>query len=205
MQWVFLVLSSILSFRATGATFSNYPVIITSILSILSNAYYSKNFRHFLSLYATAYIVGTFAEAYGLRYGQFFGSYFYTIQQSGIFNVPLQVGLFWANFYYLSHMLANRLSKKYLLLLDASIMTGIDLLLDPVMVKLGAWKWQNGGVYFGIPFSNFVGWFFVTLLISIIVRKTLRVKIHDQNYFGLISLSIVVVYLVSKFISLSSS
>lgn len=33
-----------------------------------------------------------------------------------------------------------------------------DLLLDPVAVKLGFWDFQETGIYYGVPFSNFVGW-----------------------------------------------
>lgn len=199
MAWVFLVLSSILTFSGTGLVFSNYPVIITSVLSLILNAFESKNTRNFVLLFAVAYVVGTLAEAVSLKWGLFFGSYYYTLKESGVFNVPLQVSLFWGNFYYLSHLLANRISKRYLYFIDAAIMVGIDLLLDPVMVRLGAWKWKDGGVYFGIPFANFVGWFLVTLLISVLVRKLLKIKILDKNGFGLVSLATVLIYLVLMF------
>lgn len=199
MAWVFLVLSSIFAFNGTGLVFSNYPVIITSVFSLISNAIESKNIRNFVLLYAVAYVIGTLAEAVGLKWGLFFGSYYYTLKDSGVFNVPLQVSLFWGNFYYLSHLFANRLSKKYLYFYDAAIMVGIDLLLDPVMVRLGAWKWKDGGAYFGIPTANFVGWFLVSLLISVLVRKVFKIKILDKNSFGLVSLAIVLTYLVLMF------
>jgi uncharacterized membrane-anchored protein len=65
------VISSLLAFNSTGLVFANYPVIISSILSIIANAFESKNIKKFLLLYAVAYIVGTLAEAAGLKYGLF--------------------------------------------------------------------------------------------------------------------------------------
>jgi len=69
MAWGLLVISSLLAFNSTGLVFANYPVIISSVLSIIANAFESKNIKKFLLLYAVAYIVGTLAEAAGLKYG----------------------------------------------------------------------------------------------------------------------------------------
>jgi bisanhydrobacterioruberin hydratase len=46
----------------------------------------------------------------------------------------------------------------------------IDLLLDPLAVKLGFWTWDYPGRYYDIPFSNFVGWF-ITGIIGVSVIK----------------------------------
>ena len=40
-----------------------------------------------------------------------------------------------------------------------------DLFLDPLATSVHAWTWYRGGVYFGVPLSNFWGWFVVGLLI----------------------------------------
>ena len=110
--------------------------------------------------------------------------------------MPLQVSLYWANFYYIVHLVSNRFFNKYLYFTDAILMVGIDLLLDPVMVKLGAWKWIDGGVYFGIPPQNFVGWFMYSLIISVIVRRIFNIKIYDYNKFGLLSFVMIFMYLI---------
>lgn len=34
----------------------------------------------------------------------------------------------------------------------------VDLVLDPAAVALGFWRYLDGGVYYGVPLSNFAGW-----------------------------------------------
>jgi|GEM_PF-1497531 len=47
----------------------------------------------------------------------------------------------------------------------ALAMTAWDLSLDPRMTADGAWVWHTAGPYFGIPLTNFVGWFVTSALI----------------------------------------
>jgi putative membrane protein len=40
------------------------------------------------------------------------------------------------------------------------IMVSWDLTIDPRMSTItGSWMWHNGGRYFGVPLSNFLGWY----------------------------------------------
>jgi uncharacterized membrane protein len=40
------------------------------------------------------------------------------------------------------------------------IMVSWDLTIDPMMSTInGSWVWHNGGSYFGVPVSNFLGWY----------------------------------------------
>jgi hypothetical protein len=44
--------------------------------------------------------------------------------------------------------------------LSAFIMVMWDMSMDPARSTLHqAWIWHDGGSYFGVPFSNFLGWF----------------------------------------------
>ena len=56
------------------------------------------------------------------------------------------------------------------LVVGAVALTAWDLFLDPQMVGEGYWTWPGGGVYRGIPLSNFAGW----LLISAVVMALLE-------------------------------
>ncbi len=38
------------------------------------------------------------------------------------------------------------------------LLVAIDLILDPVAAELGFWIWESPGLYYGIPFVNFLGW-----------------------------------------------
>jgi putative membrane protein len=44
--------------------------------------------------------------------------------------------------------------------LASFIMVSWDLTIDPMMSTIaGNWVWHNGGSYFGVPLSNFLGWY----------------------------------------------
>jgi uncharacterized membrane protein len=45
-------------------------------------------------------------------------------------------------------------------LVSAFVMVAWDLASDPVWATIvRAWVWRDGGVYFGVPLSNFFGWY----------------------------------------------
>ena len=44
-----------------------------------------------------------------------------------------------------------------------------DLCLDPIKSTIeGAWIWEDGGVYHGVPLANFLGWFLTVFLICLL-------------------------------------
>jgi putative membrane protein len=104
-----------------------------------------------------------------------------------IFNVPIEVAFFWAVFIYTGYCITtsflywlnkdkpNHIQKNFsllplLILLDGFFVVAIDLFMDPLEVKAGAWRWLDGGTYYGIPIGNFVGWFLVTITVTGIYR-----------------------------------
>ena len=45
------------------------------------------------------------------------------------------------------------------------VMTAWDLSMDPVWADIDhSWVWQDGGSYYGVPVSNFFGWFFTVYI-----------------------------------------
>ncbi len=56
-------------------------------------------------------------------------------------------------------------------LLGALFMVYLDIIIDPVALRGGRWflgqiyGYPSGGVYFGVPVSNFIGWLFVGFLL----------------------------------------
>jgi putative membrane protein len=44
-------------------------------------------------------------------------------------------------------------------------MTAWDTVMDPGMARSGAWTWEHGGAYFGVPEHNFAGWLATTLTV----------------------------------------
>ncbi|HEX8424039.1 MAG TPA: carotenoid biosynthesis protein [Pyrinomonadaceae bacterium] len=122
--------------------------------------------------------LGLVFELSGVRYGLPFGRYVYTgVLQPSIFGVPLVMACAW--------MVLVAYLKQVLLRLDAAAwsgalvaaawMTTIDLLIDPLAAnQLGYWRWAERGNYYGIPSSNFVGWFVCSLSIFVLLRRERR-------------------------------
>lgn len=114
-------------------------------------------------------------EAIGAATGFPFGSYSYTHRlQPQLLGVPLLIPLAWLMMLPPSWAVAQRLSRSKGRLafpaLSALAFTAWDLFLDPQMVEWGLWIWSDTGGYFGIPLTNFAGWFLSSLLITAVVQ-----------------------------------
>jgi uncharacterized membrane protein len=101
-----------------------------------------------------------------------FGWYHYSDAMGPkLFLVPLLIGPAYFGVGYLSWTLARAIfgdedARLAGLLSFATpaiasfIMVSWDLTLDPIMSTItGSWVWHNSGSYFGVPVSNFLGWY----------------------------------------------
>jgi len=129
--------------------------------------------------FAAICLTVTFAmENLGVLTGFPFGRYAFLVESSlpHIGVVPPIVGPLYFGMGYASWVVANfllgaevgrpsRFGLVALPLLAAFVMTQWDVVMDPsgsTMAK--AWVWYDGGGYFGVPLSNFLGWLLVTWL-----------------------------------------
>jgi uncharacterized membrane protein len=116
--------------------------------------------------------VGTLAESASLRTGFPFGHYYFTdVMGPKIFQLPVLLALAYLGIGYVAWILAllilGYVDKPILgmrvfalPLLASLIMVAWDLSMDANWSTLDrAWIWQDGGAYFGVPISNFLGWF----------------------------------------------
>jgi putative membrane protein len=124
---------------------------------------------HVACMLASGFGIALLFEHLGSAHGLIFGEYDYTeLLGPRAFGVPVVIPAAWFMMLYPSWEVAGVLAPKRRLarvLLAAAAMTAWDLSLDPRMVADGAWIWPTGGVYFGIPLSNFAGWFVTAALI----------------------------------------
>jgi len=117
-----------------------------------------------------AVLAAGFASEYGgVRCGCVFGAYEYTTAlRPAVLGVPLVMSAAWMVL--IAYVQQLRVARGWrgpgAAVLAAAWMTTIDLVLDPVAAgPLGYWRWQQPGAWFGIPLSNFAGWFVVSLAI----------------------------------------
>jgi len=135
--------------------------------------------RGIVVFFAICLIVGGAFENIGVLTGFPFGHYFFTsLMGPKILFVPVLLALAYVGMAYLSWTLAILIlraggsgalagSPSVTVPLTASfIMVAWDFAMDPVWSTiLHAWIWRDGGPYFGVPISNFIGWFFTVYLI----------------------------------------
>jgi putative membrane protein len=138
----------------------------------------------------SAFGISLGCELLGVATGWMFGNYTYTDRLGAkvLGLVPLVIPIAWLMMLYPAYetaaLLADRLAARLPLpywyartahavlhiILAALAMTAWDLSLDPRMVNEGNWVWHDGGAYFGIPLSNFLGWLITALLIYAVWR-----------------------------------
>ena len=120
---------------------------------------------------------GTLAESVSLRTGFPFGRYFFTdVMGPKVLQLPVLLALAYLGIGYVAWILAT-LILDYpdkpirgtrllaLPLLASFIMVAWDLSMDPNWSTLDrAWIWRDGGAWFGVPISNFFGWFLTAYL-----------------------------------------
>ncbi len=77
--------------------------------------------------------------------------------------VPLGVVLSWGTILYAVLATLRALAAPAWLapVLAGLLATGLDLVTDPAFVSLGFWLWKVPGQWFGIPWTNYVGWFVI--------------------------------------------
>jgi putative membrane protein len=113
-------------------------------------------------------LVGLIAYTYaieivGVATGWPYGSFVYHVDLGPMAaGVPLSLPLFFVplvlNSVLVVTLLASRWSLPRRLLVAVGVVIAVDLALDPGAVALGFWSYTDGGVYYGVPVSNYLGW-----------------------------------------------
>ena len=163
--------------------------------------------RGILIFFAICLVVGNILENVGVRTSFPFGSYYFTdLMGPKLFAVPIQLGLAYLGMAYLSWTLARvilgnmrspvtGLRVVTLPLIAAFIMVAWDFSQDPVWsTVLHLWIWRRGGAYFGVPVSNFLGWYltvyvFYQLFALYLQGRSIRRDPLPSSYWNLAILS----------------
>lgn len=109
-------------------------------------------------------LAGYFVEVIGVNTGLIFGTYWYlTALGPKLLETPLMIGINWVILTYAALSLVSRLKiNQYAqTLIAALIMVGLDMVIEPVAMKLDFWDWPEHHV----PFQNYVGWFVTSCIL----------------------------------------
>jgi len=183
-----LVLWTLLSLYAAARVlqiFPKVPVLAVVALHVLPPVGFALihgsifyRFRGILTFVALCLVIGNIFENLGVRTSFPYGHYYFTDRMGPkLFAVPIFLGLAYVGMAYLSWTLARLIvgdvhgslagaRVAMLPLVAAFIMVAWDFSQDPVWgTILHLWIWLQEGAYFGVPISNFLGWYLAAYVI----------------------------------------
>ncbi len=166
-------------------------IVALEILSALAFAFIHGaqhyRLRGILIFAAISLVIGNVIENIGVLTGFPYGHYvFLPLMGPQLMRVPILLGLAYIGMAYASWTLARlilgatasrplRAQVITLPLLAAVIMTAWDFAQDPVWsTLLHAWHWRDGGLWFGVPLTNYAGWLLTVFLIYFAFAQYLR-------------------------------
>lgn len=186
-----LLVYGVLSAYASVAPLLNLPHLgrlIMPILTLLAFAFAvvhacaSLGRSRMLLLLCLTFVISMLFESVGVATGLVYGPYHYSDLLGPRFLglVPYLIPLAWFMMIYpaqviVEGLLGDRVPIGWrglwqMALMSAVVMTAWDLIMDPIMVRMGFWVWEVEGAYFGIPLHNYAGWLLTTFTIFLLYR-----------------------------------
>jgi putative membrane protein len=150
-----------------------------SIVLMVAHAWVGLGRTEALTFVVVCLLVTLVVENIGAATGFPFGHYTFLVGANlpHIGSIPLIVGPLYVGMGYPSWLIANlivngdirrpnsRLECLALPVAAAFVMVQWDVVMDPSGSTLArAWIWYDSGGYFGVPLSNFLGWFLTTYI-----------------------------------------
>lgn len=149
--------------RELFQTLTPFNLLATAAIVLHFEEFKTPRYSLFIAI---TFLVGFFAEVIGVKTGVLFGEYYYgkTLGLK-LFEVPLAIGHNWVIMVYGSNLLARKISQNrtIIVLIGAATMTLIDVIIEPVAIKLDFWTWTENE----IPLQNYLGWFLLSVLLQI--------------------------------------
>ncbi|MGY5876895.1 MAG: carotenoid biosynthesis protein [Candidatus Thorarchaeota archaeon] len=169
----FFVISLLASAFSAPVGLIGVAITVAFVLFHGSRLYGWKNIIIFFTI---TIVISWCLESLSILTGIPFGNYYYTgIGKIG--EVPWIIMPAYFGTGYLSWLIGHTLLNNYksevqgkniflLPFIASFVMVMWDLSMDPILSTIqGEWVWVDPGFYFGVPLTNFVGWFITVYLI----------------------------------------
>lgn len=176
-----------LGYKEQFLPLSPFNLLLSFIVLLLS---YRKRSLKLLASVAVVGVIGFTAELIGVHTGYLFGDYFYGKNLGyKLAEVPLIIAVNWAMLSLVSVSLFQKLPipKIGIALLSASLMTGLDFLIEPVAMKSDFWMWKDGT----IPVFNYVCWWLIAFPLHYFLLKR---NVTEQNQVSIALLVILFLF-----------
>lgn len=160
-----------------GASLGSYvSTLLIALPSAVALFRYLGPRRATLSLLAIS-ILAYAIEAIGVTTGLPYGTFYYgdALGPRLVGIVPYLLPLSYAPLVVGAVAVAWGPRLRLLHVVHATLLlVWIDAVLDPGAVSLGFWVWPKGGVYYGVPLSNYAGWLLSGALATTLLLTTGR-------------------------------
>ena len=189
-----LILACYLCARVLEVSPTSIPRMAIVALDVLSAMSFAlvDGARHYrlrgiLVFASICLVVGNLSENLSIATGIPFGHYYFLeLMGPKLFQVPVLLGLAYIGMAYVSWTVARLIvgnsqtpvtGVRILALpaLASFVMVAWDLAQDPIWATvLHGWVWRDGGAWFGVPVSNFLGWYGTVFTIYLLFAVYLR-------------------------------
>lgn len=125
-------------------------------------------------------VLGWAVEAVSVNTDVIFGAYSYGGTLGwGIVGTPLMMAVNWAMLIYASIAVCNYFIFSWQVgfcrrmmtsILSATMMVGLDFLIEPAAVKYDFWEWANVGQYFTAPLQNYLAWWGISFVLIFLLQ-----------------------------------
>ena len=157
-------------------------VIVVNVLSLtiaaFAHGFERYGMRNTIIFFAITAVVSWSLETSSIANGFPFGHYVYADRLGlKLGTVPLLILPSYFSMGYFSWTMAHALVQHFQRIMVGSAVVAVpligsflmvmwDLSIDPVASTISKnWIWTDGGAYFGVPYSNFLGWFLTVYII----------------------------------------
>lgn len=186
LRWLILVVITITSFISTiSGPLALLSYILPSIFVFMHGSRYLGR-KNILLFFIVTYVITFTAEYLGVNGGKIFGEYYYNTINNGplLGGVPVLLMLTYFTLAYSTYLLLRvilgwiDIIKGWKIiafsLLGGLVMTLSDLASDPVNSTVNrVYVWTQGGIFFGVPYQNFIGWLGETVLLFLTISLIL--------------------------------
>jgi uncharacterized membrane protein len=170
-------------FAVGNMLFGGLAVVAESVL---------RDRRRAIIALAAVYVISLTSEFFGTTYGIPFGAYAYTnlLGPKWFDRVPLLIPLSWFTMTWAAWIIACRRTRGFqAVLLGTCLLVAWDLLLDPAMSRVTSyWIWGEKGSYYGMPWTNLLGWAITGFVLLVMLRKLAPEPKGDVRFSALVYL-----------------
>jgi putative membrane protein len=190
--YVAIQVAQVLTKNAIPSSAFNGIITISSFSAAIVHGSIRYGWRGIGMFALLTIVIGNVLENVSIVTGFPFGWYHYSEALGPQFvRVPLVIGPAYFSVGYLAWAVANAilgdgdrtvrgLDWLMLPIIAAFVMLGWDVAMDPLRsTAAGLWVWTRGGGYFGVPLSNFLGWYLTVFLANAGFARFLR--IHPES------------------------